>query len=67
MKKENSLNLSEKLNNALVQAPKTVKEPLHVKRKVGIAIYWLASSAEYWTIGNCFGVATTYMQKLICI
>lgn len=39
-------------------APKTVGKTLHVKKKVAIAIFWLASSAEYRTIGNLLDVAT---------
>ena len=55
-KKNTFLKFCDKLENALVPSPRTVEEPLDVQKKVAIAIYWLASTAEYRTVGNLFGV-----------
>ena len=35
---------------------RSVREPLQLDHRVAIAVYWMASSAEYRTIANLFGV-----------
>ena len=38
---------------------RSVREPLQLDRRVAIAVYWMASSAEYRTIANLFDVGKT--------
>ena len=61
MKKDTFLKFCGKLENALAPSQRTVEEPLEVQKKVAIAIYWLASTAEYRTVGNLFGVGKSTM------
>ena len=35
---------------------RSVREPLQLDHRVAIAVYWMASSAEYRNIANLFGV-----------
>jgi hypothetical protein len=65
MKRENFFKLCSKLEHALAPASKTVEEPLELTKKVAIAIYWLASTAEYRTIGNLFGVAKSTVHECV--
>lgn len=51
---ENFLKEKDKFLKTLALVPKAVEELLHVKKKVTIATFWSASSAEY------FYVAATY-------
>jgi len=55
--------LCEKLKNCLTPSDKTVRSVIDVQKQVAIAFYWLASSAEYRTIGNLFGVG----KSTVCI
>ena len=52
-----------RLEDELCPSDHQVEEPLYVKMKVAIAIYWLASSAEYRTVGNLFGVG----KATVCV
>ena len=44
---------------------RSVREPLQLDYIVAIAVYWMASSAEYRTIVNLFGVGKTAVHKCI--
>ena len=45
----------------------TVWDAIDVQKQVALTIYWLATSAEYRTIGNLFGVAKSTALKCIHI
>ena len=42
-----------------------LREPLQLDHRVAIAVYWMASSAEYRTIANLFGVGKSTVRKCI--
>ena len=44
---------------------RSVQEPLQLDHRVAIAEYWIASSAEYSTIANLFGVGKSTVHKCI--
>ena len=44
---------------------RSVREPLQLDHRVAIAVYWMASSAEYRTIANLFGVGKSTVHKSI--
>ena len=44
---------------------RSVWEPLQLDHRVAIAVYWMASSAEYHTIANLFGVGKSTVNKCI--
>ena len=44
---------------------RSVREPLQLGQRVAIAVYWMASSAEYHTIVNLFGVGKSTVHKCI--
>ena len=44
---------------------RSVWEPLQLDHRVAIAVYWMASSAEYRTIANLFGVGKSTVNKCI--
>ncbi|XP_071118400.1 uncharacterized protein [Haliotis cracherodii] len=39
--------------------------PIELDHKLAIAVYWLASSAEFRTIGNLFGVSKSTVHKCV--
>lgn len=58
MRKESFMFLCNQLEPSLkLTEYKVGNKPLDIDHKVAIAVYWLASSAEYRTIGNLFGVS----------
>ena len=44
---------------------RSVREPLQLDHRVAIAVYWMASSAEYRTIANLFDVGKSTVPKCI--
>ncbi|XP_067671679.1 uncharacterized protein [Haliotis asinina] len=54
-----------KLQDCLKASDEAVRQPLDVRKKVGIAIYWMASTSEYRTVGNLFGVGESTVCKCI--
>ena len=44
---------------------RSVREPLQLDHRVAIAVYWMASSTEYRTIANLFGVGKSTVHKCI--
>ena len=54
--------LCSKLEPTLLAEEILVRQPLNVQTKVAVALYWLASSAEYRTVANLFeiGISTVF-------
>ena len=44
---------------------RSVQEPLQLDHRITIAVYWVASSAEYRTIASLFGVGKSTVHKCI--
>lgn len=67
MSKRTFQQLCEKLHNQLQPKEAFLKsrEPLSVERQVAIAIYKLASCAEYRVVGSVFGVAKSTVHKCV--
>jgi predicted DNA-binding protein YlxM (UPF0122 family) len=42
-----------------------VREPVSAKRRLAVTLYYLASTAEYRTIGNLFGVSRSFVCQCI--
>ena len=56
MKIETFASLCRDLETSLAPSDHAVRVVVDVQKQVAITLYWLASSAEYRTIGNVFGV-----------
>ena len=48
--------LCDDLRPSFPDQARSVREPLQLDHRVTIVVYWIASSAEYRTIANLFGV-----------
>jgi hypothetical protein len=53
---------SRDLEASLAPSDHAVRDVVDVQKQVAITLYWLASSAEYRTIGNLFGVGKSTPQ-----
>ena len=49
----------------LYLAAEFVRRPIPLDMRVGIAIYKLASSGEYRSVANTFGVGVSTVQKFV--
>ncbi|XP_055846735.1 uncharacterized protein LOC129912490 [Episyrphus balteatus] len=65
MDKQSFQFLCEKLSPALSPSAIVVREAIPVDMKVGIALYKLASCAEYRVVGNQFGVHKSTVKKCV--
>ena len=65
MKRETFEFVCSKLEPTLSADEKHVRKPLDVKTQVAVALYWLASSAEYRTVGNLFGIGTSTVHECV--
>jgi hypothetical protein len=54
MKRETFASLCRDLEASLAPSDHAVRDIVDVQKQVAITLYWLASSAEYRTIGNLF-------------
>ena len=57
--------LCDNLRPSFPDQARFVREPLQLDHRVVIAVYWIASSAEYRTIANLFGVGKSTVRKCI--
>ena len=57
--------LCDDLHPSFPDQARSVREPLQLDHRVAIAVYWMASSAEYHTIANLFGVGKSTVHKCI--
>ena len=57
--------LCDDLRSSFPDLARSVWEPLQLDHRVAIAVYWMASSAEYRTIANLFGVGKSTVHKCI--
>ena len=55
--------LCDDLRPSFPDQARSVREPLQLDHRVAIAVYWVASSAEYRTIANLFGVGKSTVHK----
>ena len=65
MTRETFHTLCEEIRPFLPENLAPVRKPIDLRHKVAIAMYWLASVAEYRTIGNLFGVATSTAWRCV--
>ena len=65
MTKANFEILCDDLRPSFPDHARFVQEPLQLDHRVAIAVYWMASSAEYRTIANLFGVGKSTVHKCI--
>jgi len=67
MSKVSFLDLCNKLRNELKPKPQYLKsrEPLSVEKQVAVALYKLASTAEYRVIGNTMGIHKSTVKKCL--
>jgi hypothetical protein len=49
---------------SLAPSDHAVRDVVDVQKQVAITLYWLASSAEYRTIGNLFGVGKSTVYHM---
>ena len=57
--------LCDDLHLSFPDQARSVREPLQLDHRVAIAVYWMASSAEYHTIANLFGDGKSTVHKCI--
>ena len=57
--------LCDDLRPSFPDMARSVRESLQLDHRVAIAVYWMASSAEYHTIANLFGVGKSTVHKCI--
>ena len=57
--------LCDDLRPSFPDLARSVREPLQLDHRVAIAVYWMASSSEYRTIANLFGVGKSTVHKCI--
>ena len=57
--------LCDNLRSSFPDLARSVREPIQLDHRVAIAVYWMASSSEYRTIANLFGVGKTTVHKCI--
>ena len=57
--------LRDDLRPSFPDQARSLREPLQLDHRVAIAVYWMASSAEYRTIANPFGVGKSTVHKCI--
>ena len=57
--------LCDDLRPSFPDQARSVHEPLQLDHRAVIAVYWMASSAEYRTIANLFGVGKSTVHKCI--
>ena len=50
---------------SLAPSDHAVRDVVDVQKQVAITLYWLASSAEYRTIGNLFGVGKSTVCSIV--
>lgn len=65
MKRETFASLCRDLEASLAPSDHAVKDVVDVQKQVAITLYWLASSAEYRTIGNLFGVGKSTVCSIV--
>lgn len=67
MSKSSFLNLCDKLRDELVPKPQYLepREPLSVEKQVAVALYKLASTAEYRVVGNIMGIHKSTVKKCL--
>ena len=65
MRKETFDFLCSKLEHIMMAEEILVWQPLDVQTQFAVALYWLASSAEYHTVSNMFGLV--YRQCLVVL
>lgn len=65
MSRDTFMELCNELSDIIKPKPNCVREPVSVDRRVGIAIYWLATNSDYRSIGNLFGVGTSTVCKSV--
>ena len=57
--------LCDDLRPSFPDLARSVREPLQLDHRFAIAVYWMASSSEYRTIANLFGVGKSTVHKCI--
>ena len=57
--------LCDDLRPSFPDQARSIREPLQLDHRVAIAVYWMASSPEYRTIANLFGVGKSTVHKCI--
>ena len=57
--------LCDDLHSSFTDMARSVREPLQLHHRFAIAVYWMASSAEYRTIANLFGVGKLTVHNCI--
>ena len=57
--------LCDDLRPSFPDQARSIREPLQLDHRVAIAVYWMASSTEYRTIANLFGVGKSTVHKCI--
>ncbi|XP_071092733.1 uncharacterized protein [Haliotis cracherodii] len=65
MRKETFYFLYEEIKHYLTTKEFYVTDPIELDHKLAIAVYWLASSAEFRTIANLFGVSKSTVHKCV--
>ena len=65
MKRETFASLCRDLETSLAPIDHAVRDIVDVQNQVAITLYWLASSAEYRTIGNLFGVGKSTVSSIV--
>ena len=65
MKKETFDFVCSKLEPTLAAEDINVRKPLDVQKQVAVALYWLASSAEYRTVANLFGIGISTVHDCV--
>ena len=65
MKREIFASLCRDLEASLAPSDHAVTGVVDVQKQVAITLYWLASSAEYRTIGNLFGVGKSTVCSIV--
>jgi hypothetical protein len=65
MKRETFASLCRDLEASLAPSDHAVRDIVDVQKQVAITLYWLASSAEYRTIGNLFGVGKSTVCSIV--
>ena len=53
------------LEASLAPSNHTVRDVVDIQKQVAITLYWLASSAEYRTISNLFGVGKSTVCSIV--
>ena len=57
--------LCDDLHPSFPDQARSVREPLQLEHRIAIVVYWMASSTEYRTIANLFGIGKSTVHKCI--